>query len=66
MNELLESIVMRLQAVFDPQVLGEQIELLQERLETAASEDPPRALSAREMFEIRELHTNARQAQHAW
>ena len=48
------------------QVLGEQIGLLRQRVEMAAGEDPPQPLSAREMFEVRELHTSARLARQAW
>jgi hypothetical protein len=48
------------------QVLGEQIGLLQQRLETAAGKEPPQALSAREMFEVREMHTKSRLAQKEW
>jgi len=50
----------------DVQVLGKQIGLLQQRLETAAGKDPPEALSAREMYEVRQLHNKAYKARQDW
>ena len=48
------------------EVLGEQIGLLQQRLATAAAKDPPQPMSAREMFEVRELHAICHRARQAW
>lgn len=47
-------------------VLGEQIDQLKKRLDSAASQPAPELLTAREMYEIRDVQTKAESANNAW
>ena len=48
------------------QVLADQIGLLRQRLETASSKDPPQPMTAREMFDVRDLHARCHRARQSW